>query len=472
MGFIMKHFFLLTGLLLAGFCGPLNAAVHLSNDGIGQVAIVPFYSVANGLETHLKVINTSDQYKAVRVNVRTADLSAHPVYSLNVYLSPRDTWRLAMGQRNDFIGAITADQTCTMGLTNPADQAIDWSEYIWQTGFMEVIEMGDFDPITMGLYNHQNNLCTYIKDAWSVGGQWSNNPLKGIKPATGNIRVSTELLNVAKGYSFEIPVTLLSDFFVAGTLIHTPVGSHEPNLDSGTKNSRVFYKGEVIETTWNHGYEAVSALLMKESVTNEYNLLTPIRGHSEWIMTLPTMSFHLYSQGNKPIANKDFYYPEGQSINYRAYSSEGFDVPPPCFRFSCAWYPDIAYLSQLTSVYSLTNTLDNDNFSSNLSISTNPNTYNFHVYSYKPQFSDSEKIAAQEGVLKLNFTEKGNSGPGQLPQVSITGINTDTGLNQTFYGLPVIGFAAHFYYNDAALATYSRSQNHSATRRITESEAN
>ncbi len=440
----MKHILIVTSLLLASFYTNSNAAVHLSDDGTGQLAIVPFYSVANGLETHLKVINTTDQYKAVKVNVRTADLSAHPVYSLNVYLSPHDTWRLAMGQRNNFIAAMNADKTCTLGLTDPADQAVDWSELIWETGFMEVIEMGEIDPIIMNFYNNQNDLCTYIKDIWSTGGQWSSDPLKGIKPATGGLRTDTT--------------------------IHTPIGSNEPNLDSGTKNSRMIYKGNVIETTWNHGYEAVSALLMKESVTNEYSLLTPVRGHSEWIITMPTMSYHLSEQANQSIAEKNFYYPEGQSINNYIYSREGIDVAQPCFRFSCAWISDVAYLTQLTSVYSLSNTLDNKDFSSVLSVPKNNNTYNFHIYSYKPQFSDSEKIAAQEGIIKLNFTERGAWGPGFSPQASLSGNNILTSQPQTYYGLPVIGFAAHFSYNDAVNAVYSRSQNYSVTRRITEGE--
>jgi len=254
MGFIMKHFFLLTGLLLAGFCGPLNAAVHLSNDGIGQVAIVPFYSVANGLETHLKVINTSDQYKAVRVNVRTADLSAHPVYSLNVYLSPRDTWRLAMGQRNDFIGAMNADKTCVLGLEDPATQSVDWSEYIWDTGFIEVIEMGEIDSDLLGFVTNEDptKVCQDYTDSWdrsSIIGYWGYDSDRGILPAKGGLSVTSEIINVADGYSFNIPTTTFKNFYETGGKLHTQAGSDEPNLNSGTRYSRLIHKGEVVNTT-------------------------------------------------------------------------------------------------------------------------------------------------------------------------------------------------------------------------------
>ena len=52
--------------LLLGFC--LNAqAVHVNQQGIGEVLIFPYYTVNNDYNTFYTVINTSDQGKAIKV---------------------------------------------------------------------------------------------------------------------------------------------------------------------------------------------------------------------------------------------------------------------------------------------------------------------------------------------------------------------------------------------------------------------
>lgn len=462
----MKRILILSALILASYHFQAIAAVHLSNDGTGQVAIVPFYSVVNGNETHLRVMNAGDQYKAVRVNVRTADISAQPVYSINVYLRPHDTWRMAMGQRDGFIAAINTDTTCTLGLTEPGDQAVDWSNHIWETGFIEVIEMGNISPETIGQYVDENEYCSLMEEAWAEGGAWSDNPLAGLNPTAGELQVTTELFNGAAGYSFNIPVTMLADFYPQGSIVHTTAGSSEPNLDSGSHNSQIIYQGETIKTTWEHGYQAVSALLMKKSVTNEYNLIKDVQGKTDWVTTFPTLSYHM----TDPNVSDSFYYPNDR-VDYAAYSKEGHATPYPCGAGHVCFgihATKIDYLAQHTSVYNFKLYFD-ENRQSNLIHTDEENAYIFNVNSESWRFSDpQERLDAQSGKAYLNFTSNHPSGGNSPVYAEITGTNSDTGEYQTFKGLPMIGFAVHFTYNNAVPAVYSRSVNHTATRLITE----
>lgn len=457
----MKHILILFSIILSAFHYQANAAVHLSNNSTGQVGIVPFYSVVDGNETHLRVMNNGDQYKAVRVNVRTADISAHPVYSLNVYLRPHDTWRMAMGQRDGFIAAINTDTTCTLGLTDPGDQAVDWSNHIWKTGFIEVIEMGNISPETIGQYVDETEYCSLMEEAWAEGGAWSDNPVAGLNPSAGELQVTTELFNGAAGYSFNIPVTMLADFYPHGSIVHTAAGSSQPNLDSGSHDSRIIHNGETIETTWEHGYEAVSALLMKETITNEFNLIEPILGQTEWIMTFPTLVFHQ----TDPNFEDDFHNPNTE-FNFDVFSSEGNDIPYPCVGRFCfpVGEPKISYLDQHTAVYSFMDYYK-ENYQSNLINMMADNAYEFDINYNSEHLSPERQKESQSGSAHLFLTSPHPNSP---IKAQLIGVDSQSGSEQIYHGIPMIGFAVHFTYNNAVPAVYSRSVNHTATRLITE----
>lgn len=458
----MKRILILSGLILVSYHFQAIAAVHLSNDGTGQVAIVPFYSVVDGNETHLRVMNAGDQYKAVRVNVRTADITAQPVYSLNVYLRPHDTWRMAMGQRDGFIAAINTDTTCTLGLTDPNSQPVNWSNHIWTTGFIEVIEMGNISPATIGQYVNENEYCSLMEEAWADGGAWSDNPLAGLNPTAGELQVTTELFNGVAGYSFNIPVTMLADFYPEDSIVHTAAGSSEPNLDSGSHDSQIIYQGETIETTWEHGYEAVSALLMKETMTNEFNLIEAILGQTEWTMTFPTLAFHK----TDPNFEDNFHNPINDFI-FDVFSSEGNDIPYPCVGGKICFpvgKPKISYLDQHTAVYGFMNYYE-DNYQSNLINMMADNAYEFDINYNSEHLSPERQKESQSGTAQLFLTSPHPNSP---IKAQLIGVDSQSGSEQIYHGIPMIGFAVHFTYNNAVPAVYSRSVNHTASRLITE----
>jgi len=76
----MKKYFIL--LLVLVSCQV--SAVRVNPQGIGEVLLVPYYTVNNGLNTTVAVTNTSEDVKAIKLNIREG-LNGHSVLNYNVY---------------------------------------------------------------------------------------------------------------------------------------------------------------------------------------------------------------------------------------------------------------------------------------------------------------------------------------------------------------------------------------------------
>ncbi|MCG8024299.1 MAG: hypothetical protein JAZ02_09985 [Candidatus Thiodiazotropha endolucinida] len=124
--------------------------VHVNSDGAGQVALLPYYTVNNGIITNLTVTNTTDLYKAVKVRFHESRIGAD-VFDFNVYLSPYDVWNasLRLNAATGLPNLITEDETCTYPDKAILQASIDFSNSYDATtdedlteGYVEIIEMG------------------------------------------------------------------------------------------------------------------------------------------------------------------------------------------------------------------------------------------------------------------------------------------------------------------------------------------
>jgi hypothetical protein len=66
-------------------------AVNLATDGIGEVAIAPYYTVRDGWQTTMNVINTQDRPIVVKVRVHEGQ-NSRDVLDFNVALSAYDVF--------------------------------------------------------------------------------------------------------------------------------------------------------------------------------------------------------------------------------------------------------------------------------------------------------------------------------------------------------------------------------------------
>lgn len=319
-------------------------AVNLSDNGLGEVGIIPYYTARNGLDTYLSVVNTSTVYtSAVKVRFREG-ANSRDARDFNIFLSPNDVWTgvVTMGTDGETPVLKTGDSTCTAPAmqdlpTTPADglkgvpftaAGYDGSSADFpiadtgstsieraQEGHIEVIEMGvsvprepnPADPVDEGniAWWAEAGECAkivgqYQADQTAFGRQFDE-PLNIVKVA-GNLQALTA------GASGGIPVTTLANFFnpnvvedatnpASDDLMREPA-SVEPNLNSAAPPiaQQVTNLGIALENVFADGADAVSSLMMADAVINEYAVGGAADAQYQWVVTFPTKNLYVDSE--------------------------------------------------------------------------------------------------------------------------------------------------------------------------------
>jgi len=330
---------------LAGVAGIANisTAVNLNADGVGQVLLYPYYTVNGGNTTVLSVVNTTDAGKAVKVRFKDAR-NSREVLDFNLYLSEYDVWTGAVFSLSDTGpgNIVTTDTSCTVpGIESGIFQLptladgrryfpfrttlfTDFSAAALNTsaqtrtrdGYVEMIEMGSIaydSPNGFGFFlTHINNRpadCTFLEAAWLAAGTpggsgiWFNsNGALDMSPPTGGLFGGAAIVNVASGTYINYNAEAIDGF--SARQIHRQPGSIDPNLafanstTPGVVTSYVFDRGRLITSNWSTapiagstvpgGVDAVSAVLMREAIFNEYEVDPDLGAATEWVVTFPT----------------------------------------------------------------------------------------------------------------------------------------------------------------------------------------
>jgi hypothetical protein len=321
----------LAGLGAMGMVGSAQA-VSLNPDGLGQVLIYPYYTVranadGNAFNSLISVVNSTDVGKAVKVRFLEGKASVE-VLDFNLYLSPWDVWTGAIVPSDDGEGAkiITRDNSCTAPPIPASGQP--FVGYLYQygspdnyldgeddtldrtkEGYAEIIEMADIKTIQVAapawsVYTatkHVNGVpgnCAYVQD------QGPMNPFPAwvatdLTTGTGGLFGSMTLINVNDARDVAFEATALADFFLgaaAGDIIWYPSGDTRPDFgDVYPPTSTVIDKAKVyITPDWNYEVDAVSAVLMNNSVYNEFMLDSGVAGKTDWVVTFPTKWAYYY----------------------------------------------------------------------------------------------------------------------------------------------------------------------------------
>lgn len=342
---------------LAGVAGIANisTAVNVNPDGVGQVLLYPYYTVNDGNITALSVVNTTEQGKAVKVRFLDA-MNSREVLDFNLYLSAFDVWTAVLQQAEDPAGPAiiyTRDNSCTVpgiksgifilptlppaqgghryfpfrttfftdsGLAGATTRAKGPTSGNARTrsGYVEMIEMGRMDPRT-GFGNaltHNDsgvpNNCAALERAWLATGtatgtgEWlppNQVGAQDVEEPIGGLFGGAAIVKVSEGTFINYNAEAIDGFSV--TRIHSAPGSDVPNLLSANSlvaqqvTSYVFDRGRLITSNWdtrnNGSVDAVSAVLMREAVFNEWEADENFGSASEWIVTFPTKRFYVSS---------------------------------------------------------------------------------------------------------------------------------------------------------------------------------
>jgi hypothetical protein len=341
----------LTGLAAMGMVGSAQA-VSLNPDGLGQVLIYPYYTVranadGNAYDSLLTVINAKGRGKAVRVRIREGK-AGHEVLSFNLYLAPQDVWTAAISANADGAQIATTDTSCTfpnvrasspISLSNDrfsGANADGESTSLDRTreGYIEIIEMAEiaagsptanaiFHATVDGVWAPKN--CDAIVDSYGANTNTSPSFADDLKTPTGGLFGNMTLINVNTARAVSYDAVALSGFYKGGDdwgyfggarvldTLWFPYGSENPNLSMAFPATSTVFDDEagVVESTWTGsswvheagalaprrsvfepGLDAVSSVLMRSSIINEYNVAEVYAGATDWVITMPTKNLY------------------------------------------------------------------------------------------------------------------------------------------------------------------------------------
>ena len=333
----------------AGMTGLATAQMYVNTEHTGEALIFPFYSAQNGNDTLISIANTTAGTKAVKVRIIESQESEE-VLDFNLYMSPQDHFAFAITADGDGAKLVTADTSCTVpAITDGeqaftdlllleaagADAAADPAQELGdaasreQIGYIEVIEMGqvvDADLVTA--ITHVDGVpadCSVVVDAWSivddVEGAWyadANGEEVGVDGSEdanvgttgmgaawngGGLYGVATVINVAEGTAFgydAVAIENLVDDGNTGSVLHYAPGDTRPDFTDTaiSTTASVAIDGALVTYTNNDvlanstPYNTVSAVLMSDSISNDYVVDPTINALTDWIVTMPTKSHY------------------------------------------------------------------------------------------------------------------------------------------------------------------------------------
>ena len=138
----------------AGYSGVTQAQATLANNSLGDLGIIPYYTVADNFVTGVHIINTdSANTQVVKLRLRRASDSMDAL-DFNIILSPNDEWTGFIDDASGNVVFATDDNSCTAPLlpNGRAEMPGLFREGATE-GYIEVIGMGSVpstQPMAVG----------------------------------------------------------------------------------------------------------------------------------------------------------------------------------------------------------------------------------------------------------------------------------------------------------------------------------
>jgi hypothetical protein len=299
----------LAGVGALGVTGAAQA-VNVNPDGLGQVLIYPYYTVRTvgtvgdrAYNSLLSVVNSTASVKAVKVRFLEGK-NSREVLDFNLFLSAKDVWTGSLVPDGAGTRLLTADRSCTLpqipaagvAFRNTLLAADGAGAGLDRTteGYVEIIEMATYTDTSETAENVTHVPpggtppgCDDVTDAVAAAEA---------QPVAGGLFGGMTLVNVNSGTDFTEDAVAL-DSFVVGRSIYRSAGDTRPTLQDADPVSVAIAEGGLVFTTnWatsSNAADAVSAVLMRESVLNEFVLDDSINAGTDWVITMPTKRFYV-----------------------------------------------------------------------------------------------------------------------------------------------------------------------------------
>jgi len=445
----------LASAVLASFAGAAQA-VYVDHMGLGQALVYPHYTVQNGHNTYISVVNTTTAVKVVKVRFKEGKASAD-VLDFNLYLSPNDVWTAAVIPSSSAAGAparlITSDVSCT----NPAIPAagVDFRNYEYvnssplggtgldrtREGYLEMLEMGTLNPAAA-----PGSAAVHAASGAPTCTGLRGRPLPAVVaamlPPSGGLMGTGTLINVTNGQDSGYSATAFASVFAAAN--YSEADEPVPSLGSAPDPESIVISGNRSHRssfTAANRTDAVSSVIMQSAVLNEYILDTSTNSNTDWVLTFPTK--HLYvtqAAAITPFTNKFTASGACETIGFTFFDREERSVTPAAGDFSPL--PPGSPASSLcweSNVVSIRNGAAHVPTGTSSGVLGSANTTAINVTS-----------GFQNGWATLSFTGTAATTTG-IRAASGTTTNLQTGAVSstapTFLGLPVVGFMIRTFNN-------------------------
>ena len=158
--------------------------------------------------------------------------------------------------------------------------------------------------------------CEALVDAWVDSddakkvGDWIKQPTCGVEAPSGGLFGGAAIVNPMQGSMHTYDAIALNGWngtgfeqetctagiCVEGASIHAVPGTVLPNLDSGSTSEAIVFseEGDVYESgMMDSAVDAVSYVLMHDTLMNEYTTETGVAAETEWVVTFPTKRFYV-----------------------------------------------------------------------------------------------------------------------------------------------------------------------------------
>lgn len=321
--------------ILAGMAAAGSAqAVHVNPDGLGQVLLYPYYTVQNGFDTYVHVVNTTDSVKAVKVRFLEGK-NSQEVLDFNLYLSPHDEWAGVITRSATTDGAVlkTADTSCIAPAALPA-AGQEFREFKYagdsvnelarvREGYVEVIEMGvvlDAGGAVLGAESLASDAthdatgvpvdCASVRlaakttdlNAATATGILNENPGGAyVTTPTGGLYGFASLINVNSGMKTSYDAVAVDNFREA-TDIHAAPGDTAPSLaDVNTAPDIIDGNAVVAFVPTTAGIDDLSSILMRNQIMNDYVVDAGRDSKTDWVVTFPTKRFYVNTANPAPF---------------------------------------------------------------------------------------------------------------------------------------------------------------------------